>query len=135
VTLATKRQFIVSVAGITGNWESTSGGDITAPSTKVYDGGSDRPTILGGLPETSDLEVTRTFDPNRDEAILAQLRKSVGRGRFTLTKQATDANRVKVGKPTTYSNVLLVGMTEPEHEEGSSDASPVKLTFATAGAA
>lgn|GEM_PF-4033767 len=135
MTLATKRQFIVSIAGIPGNWESSSGGDVTAGGTKVYDGGADVPNILGGLPETSDLELTRTFDPDRDVELLTALRKVVGRGRFTLTRQATDANRVKIGKPETHANALLIGVTAPEHEEGSADSSPVKLTFMTAGAA
>lgn len=135
MALATKRQFLVTVSGIPGNWDSSSGGDVTAAANKHYEGGNDRPTLLGGLPETSDLEVTRTFDPVRDGELLIQLRKAVGRGRFTLTKQATDANRVKIGKPETHPDCLLIGVSAPEHEEGSADPSPFKLTFATAGAA
>jgi hypothetical protein len=135
VTKALKYQFIFSISGIPGNWEQSSGGDISAPSTKVRDGGSDRPTVLGGLPETDDIEVTRTFDPHTEVALLAALRKNLGRSRHTLTKQATDANRVKVGKPVTYPGSLLVGLTEPEHEEGSSDPSTIKLKFSTPGAA
>jgi hypothetical protein len=135
VTKALKYQFVFSISGIAGNWEQSSGGDISAPSTKVRDGGSDRPTVLGGLSETDDIEVTRTYDPVTDVALLAALRKNVGRGRYTLTKQSTDANRVKVGKPTTYPGSLLIGLTEPEHEEGSSDLSQIKLKFSTPGAA
>lgn len=135
MTLATKRQFLVSVSGIPGYWASSSGGDVTAPVSKVFEGGQDRPVVLGGLPETSDLEVTRTFDPDKHSALLSQLRKVVGRGRFTVTKQATDANRVRIGKPETHPNCLLVGVSAPEHEEGSGDSSPFKLTFSTAGAA
>lgn len=131
---STKLQFIVSVVGIPGNWSQSTGGSLTAEVTKDYDGGSTVPDMIGGLPSADDIELTRAFDPVRDLPLMAKLRKQVGRGRYTVTKQATDANFAKVGKPLTYANCVLLGINDPESDAGSSDVAQIVLKFATTGA-
>lgn len=131
---ATKRQFLVTVSGIPGTWSTSTGGSLNADVTRDYDGGSDRPDLLGGVPTADDLEVSRTFDPVRDLALLEKFRREVGRGRYTVMKQATDANYNKVGKPLTYANCLLLGVNDPESDASSSDTAPITLKFATTGA-
>lgn len=131
----TKRQFLVTIEGIPGTWRTFSGGGGTASVTKDFDGGSDRADLLSGPAEWDDIEVTRTVAPARDDNWTAQLRKLIGRGKFNVTKQATDANWTKVGRPTTYPDCLLTGLQEPETDAGSSDAAEVTLTFATSGPA
>ena len=132
---ATQKQVLVSVSGIPGYWNESSGADVTAAVTKIFEGGNERPVVLGGVPETSDIEVIRPYHPDTHGTILAKLKKEVGRGRFTVTKQPTDANKVKVGKPETHPSCLLIGATSTEHKEGSGDAQTWKLTFSTSGAA
>jgi hypothetical protein len=132
---STKRSYLVAVEGIPGTWRTFSGGAGSASVTKDYDGGSDRADLLAGPPEWDDIEVVRTVAPARDDVWIEQLRKLIGRGRFNVTKQATDANWTKIGKPTTYPNCLLIGLTEPETDASSSDAAEVTLTFATSGPA
>jgi hypothetical protein len=132
---ATKRQYLVTVEGIPGTWRTFGGGAGTASVTKDYDGGSDRADLLAGPPEWDDIEVVRTIAPSRDDVWVGQLRKLIGRGRFNVTKQSTDANWTKVGKPTTYPNCLLVGLQEPETDASSSDAAEITLTLATSGPA
>jgi hypothetical protein len=132
---ATKRQYLVTIEGIPGTWRQFSGAGGSASITKDFDGGSDRADLLAGPAEWDDIEVTRTVAPSRDDVWVAQLRKLLGRGRFNITKQATDANWTKVGKPTTYPDCLLNGLQEPETDAGSSDAAEIKLTFATSGPA
>lgn len=131
---ATKRQFLVHVNGISGNWRTSTGGSLNADTSTDYNGGSDIPDLLGGIPVADDLEITRTFDPVRDLALLEKLRREVGRGRYTVTKQATDANFVKVGKPLTYPRCLLKGINDPESDAASADVSEITLKFATTGA-
>jgi len=131
----TKRQYLVTIEGIPGTWRTFSGGGGTASITKDYDGGSDRADLLAGPPEWDDIEVTRTVAPSRDDVWIEQLRKLIGRGKFNVTKQATDANWTKVGKPTTFPDCLLNGLQEPETDAASSDAAEIKLTFATSGPA
>ena len=135
VAKATKAHYLVTVEGIPGTWRSFSGGAGSASVTKDYDGGSDRADLLSGPAEWDDIEVTRTVAPARDDVWIGQLRKLIGRGRFNVTKQTTDANWAKVGKPTTYPNCLLIGLAEPETDASSSDAAEVTLTFATPGPA
>jgi len=131
----TKNKYLVTIEGIPGTWRAFSGAGGTASVTKDYDGGSDRADLLAGPAEWDDIEVTRTVAPSRDDVWIKQLRKLLGRGRFNITKQATDANWMKVGEPTTYPDCLLNGLQEPESDASSSDAAEIKLTFATSGPA
>ena len=131
----TKNKYLVTIEGIPGTWRAFSGAGGTASVTKDYDGGSDRADLLAGPAEWDDIEVTRTVAPTRDDVWIKQLRKLLGRGRFNITKQATDANWTKVGKPTTYPDCLLNGLQEPESDAASSDAAEITLTFATSGPA
>jgi len=132
---ATKRQYLVTIQGIPGTWRQFTGGGGTASVTKDFDGGSDRADLLSGPAEWDDIEVTRTVAPSRDEVWIDQLNKLIGRGEFTVTKQATDANWTKVGRPRTYPACLLTGVQETETDAASSDAAEIKLTFATSGPA
>jgi len=131
----TKNKYLVTIEGIPGTWRAFSGAGGTASVTKDYDGGSDRADLLAGPAEWDDIEVTRTVAPTRDDGWIKQLRKLLGRGRFNITKQATDANWGKVGQPTTYPDCLLNGLQEPESDAASSDAAEITLTFATSGPA
>lgn len=131
---STKRNFLVTVVGIAGTWRSSSGGNLTATVTKDFDGGAKRPDILGGPPEADDLEITRTFDPVRDLPLLVKLRGQVGRGLYTVSKQATDANFVKVGKPMTFPKSMLIGVSVPDSDSNSSDVAEFTLRFSTTGA-
>jgi hypothetical protein len=131
----TKSNFLVHVSGISGNFRTSGGGSVTAATSKDFDGGATKPTILGGLQEWSDLTITRSFDPVRDLPIIAKLIKQVGTGKFTVTKQATDANMTKVGKPIVYPKCVLNALTYPDSDANASDASEFTLGFATTGPA
>lgn len=135
MTKATKRQFLVTVEGIPGTWRSLSGGGATADTTPDWSGGAIRPDLLGGPPSYDDLELVRTYDPDKDPAWIETADKQVGRGRYTVTKQPTDANFTKIGKPRTYADCLLKGLTEPETDASSGDPGEVTITFATTGPA
>jgi hypothetical protein len=131
----TKAEFLVTVQGIAGTWRTSGGGGVTATTSKDYDGGALKPDILGGLQEFADLTVTRSFDPQRDLPVLEKLLPQVGRSEFTLVKQATDANRARIGKPIVYPGCVLSGMTYPDSDAAASDASEFTLTFANTGPA
>lgn len=131
----TKRNFLVNVSGVPRTWRSFSGAGATAEYTRDYSGGADVATLLSGPAEHEDIELVRTYEPDQDPAWLDQVKKQVGRSWFTITKQATDQNWTKVGKPVTYPNCLLIGVKEPDTDAASSDSSEVTLTFATPGPA
>ncbi|QGZ17118.1 tail tube protein [Arthrobacter phage DrYang] len=130
----TKRNFISTILGIPGTWSTHTGGALNSDVVRDYDGGATTPDLIGGAPTADDLELSRAFDPVRDLPLLEKLRKEVGRGRYTITKQPTDANMTKVGKPLTYANCLLLSVNDPESDSNSSDTSPITVKFATTGA-
>lgn len=132
---ATKRQFLTSVSGISGYWRTWSGGGASAEYSRDYSGGSNVGTILTGPAEHEDITLVRTWDPAKDPAWANSLKKKVGRSWHTLTKQATDVNFTKVGKPEVYSGATLVGLTLPEGDAASSDSAEVTLVFAHNGSA
>ena len=125
-----QRQFLIKVAGIDGYFASKSGGDISSDTNKVYDGGSDTPDVLAGPAEADNVTVSRSYDLQRDGAVLKRLRKLVGRWETTLSVTATDRDLVAIAEPQVYPNALLVGLTEPETDASSGDAAEYELEFA-----
>lgn len=130
-----QRQFLVSVDGIPGYFATQEGGETTAEVTESYDGGAKQPQLLSDPAKTSNLVCGRPYDAEAHSAIIASLRKQVGRKRVTVTKQPTDPDFTPIGKPTTYPNSLLVRQAEPEVDASSGEAGRWELEFATAGAA
>jgi len=135
MTKATKRQFLTYCSGIPGYWRSLSGGGATAEYSRDYSGGSQTGTIMAGPQEHEDITLVRTYDPNTDPVWINKIKKKVGRSYHQLTKQATDINFTKVGKPEVYSNAVLVGLTLPETDSSSADAAEITLVFAHNGSA
>lgn len=132
---ATKKQSLVTVEGIPGTWRTMSGGGGTADVTKDWDGGATRPDLLAGPTNFDDIELVRTYKPSQDAEWVERLVKRIGLDEFTITKQGTDVNGVKLGKPRTYPACLLIGLQEPDTDAASSDAAEITLTFATSGPA
>ncbi|MFT4471700.1 hypothetical protein ACMX2H_17505 [Arthrobacter sulfonylureivorans] len=130
-----KRNFLVTVSGISGGWRTMTGGGATASPTKDPVPGTDKFDIISAPPEYDDIEVVRTYDPAVDDKWLATLRKQVGRARVTVSKQTLDLNFAKIGKPLTYPNALLIGVKETEPDAGSSDPGEIALTFSHSGPA
>lgn len=131
---AAARQFIVTVTGgpvkIEGTWASFSGGNVEAETTPVWEGGASYPDSIGGPATTADLELTRPYRPTRDQPIIDKLTKLVGSGVFTVSRQPTDADFVKVGKPTTYPECVLKSVSVPESDATSSEGSTYSIVFA-----
>lgn len=125
-----QRQFLVSVSGIQGYFMTKSGGNISADSNKVYDGGSLVPDVLAGPAEADNITVSKGYDPAKDARLLASLRQQVGRFTATITVTPTDRDLVAVAEPNVYPNALLVGLTEPDMDASSGDAATYELEFA-----
>lgn len=135
---AANRQFLVKIDGATNGWEywaTKSGGEVTADSNKVWDGGSLIADVLASPAEVGDLTIARPFDPDRDQPMLNQLILVVGQWRTTISVQPTyaDLTAARV-KPRVFSNSLLTGVREPEPDASSGDASDLELTFAVGSA-
>lgn len=130
-----QRQVVARVAG----WDTpgrpyfaqVSGGEITAPVEKAYDGGAIFPDPLLGPSDISDITVTRHFEPETDGPLLRQYRQLVGRWLTDLTIYSLDRdlNVAVPGTERVYPNVILVGLAEPEGDSASGTAATFSLTF------
>ncbi|AYQ99242.1 tail tube protein [Brevibacterium phage Cantare] len=129
------RMFLVGVGGIKGNFMTKSGGEITADANKVYDGGKLTPEVLAGPAEIGNITVTRAYDAKIDQAIINTMRKNVGIWETSISVTPTDRTLKAIGKATTYSQCLLVGLTEPEYDASSGDAVTYELEFAVGSVA
>lgn len=135
---AANRQFLTKIDGISGGWDywaTKSGGEVTADSNKVWDGGSLIPDVLASPAEVGDLTIARPYDPDRDQPILNQLIQMVGQWRTTVSITPTTGDLRAAGvKPRVFSNCLLTGVREPEPDASSGDAADYELTFAVGSA-
>jgi len=127
---SSQRQFLVKVSGIDGYFMTKSGGNISADTTKVYDGGEEVPDVLASPPEADNVTCSRGYDYNRDGALLRSLRRQVGRFSATVSVTPTDRDLIASGDPTVYPKALLVGLTEPDVDASSGDVSTFELEFA-----
>lgn len=134
-TKIARRQFLVTVDGIAGTFMTKTGGNVTSDSTKVYDGGSAVPQILASLAEVDNVTISRSWDMNRDPAVVKALTAKVGSWETTITMQQTDRDFNKIGDPITYAGCLLVALNYPEYDATSGDAATFDLEFAVASVA
>lgn len=130
-----KSQWLVTVSGFGGYWDTQTGGNGSGTPIKHRKGGSQKPSIIGTPPEFEDITVTRLFgDTNLPQ--MAEYTKKINISRHTITKQALDANGIRKGKPVTYKNCLLTGVSYPELDSNATgEVSLMTLTFATEGPA
>ena len=128
-----QRQFLVSIAGIAGSfWAQLSGGDLSVPTTKAFDGGNPVPQILTGNPVVDDLVVTRNYDPGRDGPIARQLKAQLQAGqpfRTTITQDPTDPGYKPTGNPPDTWVGVLTKVTTPKADAAKSGASAATLAL------
>jgi hypothetical protein len=131
-TKSANRQFLVKVEGIDGFFATKSGGEVTADSSKVWDGGSLKPSVLASPPEVGDVTCSRPYDRTRDQPMLDRLILMVSSWTTTVSVTPTDGalNVIPGTKPRVYSGALLTGVREVEPDASSGDASDLELTFA-----
>lgn len=130
MTLSSQRSFIVNVSGISGHFDSKTGGETSADTVKHYNGGSLTPQVIAAPSETANVVVSRAYDHTRDYAAHKKARSLVGRWSTTLSVTPTDNNLSAIGKATVYPKALLVRVSEPDYDSGSSDPAMFELEFA-----
>lgn len=126
--MASERDFLITVLGVNEPFQTITGGDTVAESSKDFDGGSDVPVVLTGPPTTEPIVVGRRFDSDRDNAVIRRNRPRVGSWETTVTKQPLDPAGVADGDPTVYRG-KLIRQTDPEANRNSSAKSQYEMTF------
>lgn len=130
-----QRQLLVTIEGLTGDfWAQLTGGDISVPNAKAYDGGNPRPQLVYGNPVVDDLVCTRNYDPLSHGPILQQLKAGISSGKpfsTTISQSPADPSYTPLsGPPDSWQGVLTKVMT-PKADAIKSGANPATfaLTF------
>jgi len=118
-----------------GKFAQVSGGEITAPVEKVYDGGALFPEVLCAPSEIGDVTLTRHFDPDRDGAALRRVRQMVGSARYDVTVYTLNCDLRETGSDRVYAEALLVGLSEAEGDSASGAPATFSLTFSISAVA
>jgi hypothetical protein len=130
-----QRQFLVSIEGIAGGfWAQTSGGDVSVPTVKSFDGGNPVPQVLTGNPVVDDLVCTRPYDPLRDGPITQSLKAGIASGKpfvTTISQDPTDPSYTPLGTPPDVWNGVLTKVVTPKTDASKTGASAATyaLTF------
>lgn len=111
-----------------------SGGEITASVEKIYEGGAKRPTVLCAPAEIGDITLTAHYDDDFSAtsglaAALKKMRQFVGVGFYDIQVKTYNCGLTSSANDRTYSNALLVGLTEPDGDSSSGAPSTFALTF------
>ena len=112
-------------------WSAVTGGEITAAVEKVYDGGEKFPDTLCASAEVGDITVTRNYDPTKDGSKIALVRHLVGEAYYHVNIFELNCDLVVPGSSIarTYTNALLVGLTEPDGDASSGAPATFSMTF------
>lgn len=130
---ASKRQSLVSVGGVNlGYWSTKTGGEVSASTTQVFDGGALVPSQLASPATTKNLVLSKPYRNSIDQALFKRLAGLVGIWVTTVTVQDTDASLIPVGEPTVYPGCLLVRVQPPDHDASSGDGKMLEVEFAPA---
>jgi hypothetical protein len=130
-----QRQFLVSIDGIAGGfWAQLSGGDLSVPTTKSFDGGNPVPQVLTGNPTVDDLVCTRPYDPTRDGPVAQALKQGIARGApftTTISQDPTDPGYSPLGTPPDVWRGVLSKVTTPKADASKTgaNAATFALTF------
>lgn len=135
MSTASEADFLVKVAGIDGYFATKSGGDVTAATSDVYNGGQKYPTKLAGKPVTANVMCDRPYDPLLHSSLVKQLRPQTGRLRTTISIQPIDADEQPIGDPEVFPDALLVKVSSPPVDAASSKEGRFGLEFAVQASA
>jgi hypothetical protein len=114
-----------------------SGGEITASVEKIYEGGKKFPTVLCAPAEIGDITLTAHYDDDTADTAtsigiakkITDLRQFVGQAYYNVYVKTLDCDIAVKGLDRTYSNCLLVGITEPDGDSSSGAPATFALTF------
>jgi len=113
-----------------GKWDVKTGGERTADITRHRPGGQLEEVLLGGLPTTGDVTISRVYDRARDHGLLNTLAGKVGNGAVTLSWQPTDGNMIPTADAPITRSGMLAGapVLGPDYDSTSAEAPTIELT-------
>jgi hypothetical protein len=133
--IASAMMHLTRVDGFEGWFATREGGERTAETSKVRDGGDLRQETVAAPAETSNITVSKPYRPGRHAEKLRLLDLATGNWRTTLSVYDTDEQLRATGRPRVYADALLVRVKWPDGDSNSSDPSSFELEFAVNGLA
>ena len=100
-------------------------------ATRAAGGSNVKRAVFGGPREDEAVTVMREFVPERDQAIVVELRPLQGAVGGTVHEQPLDGARLPFGKPAVYSDALLSSVMTSGYDSDSN--SPRMLTLVLSG--
>jgi hypothetical protein len=116
-----------------GVWDTLTGGDVEATSTKYRPGGMAREIALGGTSTTNDLNLGRLLSKEDWEFMRGLMtRDRVGRAPAHVSRQPMDDDGNPFGSPLVYTGVLQ-HVTPGDTDSNSSDAQVWEIVVSVHG--
>lgn len=111
-------------------WNQKTGGQRTADITRDRPGGQLEEELLGGLPTTGAVTLTRTYNRARDHVLLNALAGKVGNGTITVSWQPTDGNMIPTADPAITRSGMLSAAPSlgPDYDSTSADKASLEIT-------
>jgi hypothetical protein len=132
-----QKHFLVTVGDqrIQGTFSTKTGGETSGETTRDRDGGNPVADVIPGEVTVSNVTLGRAYKPERDQAVIKQLRPQVNRLKTSVTVQPLDHDYVPVGEPEVYVGCLLVRVAAPDADSNASETSRFELEFEPADVA
>lgn len=127
--MAAQRDYLITVSGVPGYFQTITGGSKTSETTMDFDGGSKEPEVLTAPAVIENVTVGRTYKPERDAEFVKRVRDRVGITPKTITVHDVDADKQVIGINRQYDGII-VGFTEPAADVNAGDRSRFEITFA-----
>ena len=127
-----QHQYLVTIAGIEGNWATLEGGEEEFDSSEYTDPGDRRRKSVRGPLMVSNITLTKPYNPEQDRPLLEfweEYRDNDSPQDITVTAQSItrDRERSQYGLPRTYVGCQIVRFVDPEVDIDSSDAAMIEV--------
>lgn len=132
-----QKHFLVTIGDqrIQGTFSTKTGGETSGETSRDRDGGNPIADVIPGEVSVTNVVVGRAYKPERDQAVIKQLRPLVNQLNTSVTVQPLDHSYVPVGEPEVYVGALLVRVAAPDGDSNSSETARFELEFEPADVA
>jgi hypothetical protein len=122
--------FRVEVAGLPGTWSRHTSPESTVEGRKDYDGGARTPDVItSSKVNTGDVVVSRNYRVDRDGPMVAQLRRSLGAFRTSVSVTPLDPEGVRSGPAEVFNGVVTSVKAPDSDANAANQSADVQVTI------
>lgn len=115
-----------------GIWDKKTGGELDSDDNKYPPGGLGPPISLGGRRTTGNVTLSRIYDAELFDPVIANMLNRVGKGKIDVAQIPLDVDGKEFGKPINASGILK-RVSIPEVDNESSSASVIEIEVSVSG--